>query len=396
MKKSIPQSRVEGFEKKLSILNKKQAKYGLPLTTAKMIGKHLEKIEFIYHEKGDSFRDDLKVKQNVVFVDYEIENLEFVKKEGSYTYMGARKIRNGVPLVYCTDSAYLDEVSKETRVCDHCHTIRDRLTYHVFKDESGKILRIGSTCCKDYFGYDVDQFLNCFLETFTVIDYDMDYDSCRPDFAFSYDSVYEAVKRETNDFQDWIRDQLHYDVSFISDSHEFHLNEIRRYWGTQNGDFAYNCRSILGAEYVNPGNLTMAYAAIFFGEKGLREEKKKQQAEAIQPHHTEGEKIQITGVVDKNQSCETMYGYTNLIIINSKGVLYKMFTTSQAMTSLRINDEVIVKAVFKETDRFAGRIYQTVKSPKLVSVKSEETSPAPDEGQDNDKILDELYGSWNR
>lgn len=393
MQKSIPTSKVEVFEEKLAKLNKKQEKYGLPLTTAVKIGEHTEVMEFRTHEKGESFRDDAVSKKRVRFVDYEITNLKLVRKEEGLEYLGSRVLKDEVPVVYCVRDEFLDIVSAPVDVCDHCHTQRKRNKYHVFKKQDGSIVRVGSTCCKDYFGYDVDQFLSCYLETFSVwSDGEDDEDWVSHSMVFDWNDLYHHTKQMTDNFTEWNDDIMDFDVECTTDDYSERVGEIKNHWETQSGSFAFNCRSIMNCQLVSIKNLKLAFAALYFGNRDVCREKERKAKEVEQPSHVEGEKVRIAGTVEKVLSVETIYGITFMILINCNGVFYKMFTKNREMTKLEVGDEVEVEAVFKKVDVFNNFINQLVTKPKLVSKKEREVKQYNDEAE---KALDNFLQFCN-
>ena len=398
MKKiQIPECMTEKFKKNLEILNKKQVEFGLPLTTAKMIGEpFLVPTRFTYHEAGESHRFDSYRTMNIPFVEYEVENFELVKKEG-YTYLGTRTIKDGASIVYCVDKDSFEEVAKDINVCDHCHTQRTRNQYHIFKADDGRILRIGNTCCRDYFGWDVNQMVNLYMRTYFIFgSYDYDYDEFKKYFCYGWDAVYDAAKKDTHDFLSWKKDEFLYEVSETGSNsiHKEELDKIRDYWSRQHGDFAWNCVEVLKLSGVTARNLTMAYAAIFFGHKGLMKEEAARVEMLKQPVYELGQKIEFKGVVERNTVFETQFGCSHLIIINSDGIRYKMFTAASDIRNLEVNTKVEIKGTFSGMDEFNGMVQQIVKRPKLISMeKPEEELPAVDGEKEFNKFWNILEGA---
>lgn len=382
MIKSIPESKKEDFEKKLSRLNKMQEKYGLPLTTAKLVGEHAESLETREHVKGESFRFDALNTIKVRMLDFEIENLDIVMADKEVEFIGTRTRKGDIFVISCANKDDIPIVSKDVEVCDHCHTQRQRNKYFVFRKKDGTIIRVGSTCVEEYFGVDVSMYLSCFVNTFFLVndcsdEYDDDH-QLKPtirDYCFDWDVIYKYTKDATEGFTEWRQgyviphtELLHNTKYFTAGDFSDKIEPIRKYWNEHKDEsgFAFNCNSVMEKDYANYDNLTLACAALYFGTLELDKQKC---ADVPQPTYTENEAVRFSGVVETVKRCETYYGITYLVVVNCEGVRYKMFTTSKAIKSLTTGDKAEMSATFKESETYKGRTLQVVRKPKLLSVE---------------------------
>ncbi|MBP5459156.1 MAG: hypothetical protein J6Y62_03230 [Clostridia bacterium] len=384
MIKSIPDSKVAIFHKLVAFLNKKQTQYGRPLTTVKEVGSHVEQVKFRTHYKGDAFKNDTFTTGDVLFIDFEVENLEIVKNNESYEYVGTRTVKGGAPIVYCADEQYFPEVSKDVNVCDHCHTNRFRNVVHVFKRPDGSVFRVGSACGKDYFGINANAVLNIYVKTFMLMkDADDDGLFDCSEMVYGWDAVYEAAREETHGFADWNKGDLDYKVVLARESHREELEKIREYWEGQSesNSFAFNCASVMSGCCVKSYQIKLAFAAVHFGAVKIRQaEEREARRKAFLaglatdiPVYKVGDKVEFEGTVVKNQPVETMYGVSRLIIVNARGILYKTFTTTCGMSRLEVGSEIKAKATFKCENDFNGATYLQIIRMKVLTVKAPET-----------------------
>lgn len=91
---------------------------------------------------------------------------ELVQHQG-FSFMGTVSLSEGVRTIFATDEGEKSgfNFNEVGNTCDHCGHNRKRNTVHVFRNEAGEFVRIGSTCAKEFFGLDI----NALLRTSTQI-----------------------------------------------------------------------------------------------------------------------------------------------------------------------------------------------------------------------------------
>jgi len=141
--------------------------------------------------------------------------------------------------------------------CDHCHTNRARKTLHVF-GKDGKELVIGSTCCDEYFGFNVESTLSTY-QWFTDLEdivrtINGDCQSDPADFmeilavsqyVINQDGTYRTDNGTAGAVADILREQSEIQDA-INSIDTSKLAEIIEWWQNKDtdGDFEFNVQSV--------------------------------------------------------------------------------------------------------------------------------------------------------
>ena len=136
---NIPTYRMEDFKKKLKKLANKADQLGCDDITYEITGEHMTK-----------FQDGRVIRFTHVEVSGTTptyNGFEFIAK--------VEHDRTGLPVIKSAPGQVLPEDQREqSTFCDHCQTNRFRKnTYVVRGEETGKYVNIGSTCVKDFLGW---------------------------------------------------------------------------------------------------------------------------------------------------------------------------------------------------------------------------------------------------
>ncbi len=76
-----------------------------------------------------------------------------------YNYLGTiTEDASGATTLFTNTEKSIMHLAKERR-CDHCHTNHFRKIVHIFEKDGIEVV-IGSKCSKDFFGYDIEKFIN--------------------------------------------------------------------------------------------------------------------------------------------------------------------------------------------------------------------------------------------
>jgi len=151
MKYTVPEYRVASLKKRLETLNKKAL-----VNCVDPVVFSFSPVRNDIHERWD---DEAKksVEYTVPVVDVEI-NLDTFKPIKGYTFLASiEHSPNGNIIVKNLPDVEVPEHFRTSgSSCDHCGTDRFRKnTYIVYNDETGEFLQVGSTCIKDFLGFNV-------------------------------------------------------------------------------------------------------------------------------------------------------------------------------------------------------------------------------------------------
>lgn len=397
MKKIIPSCKLDLFKEKLTQLNKRLTRYGKQPLEFQEIDRSERLVTFRSHEKGDSYKNDILQSYFIEFVELEIIGLEFFKKDDkNYRYIGSINYDKGIKTVYCIDEAYVEYFNRDYKICDHCLTNRYRKTYNLFETD-GKVIQIGATCSHDYFGIDVEKFLNVYLQTFSIFSLpeDEEGDGYYESWTRKAGAVFAAVRKATNNFHKWvstdkatseeestsatIRRELFDNYSFLCKEDKIPegiLERIREYWEKQETtSFVINMREALKKDYAACKNVGSYGFAIFRAMKAFREEEAaKNSKPAVECPYKDGERpslsLEVTSIrVIQIQGYGYPYSYEDLCIVNflsDDGVRYVTKSSAQDAFKLIQGDKVVIKGTISGIDEFKG-----VKSWVLKRIKIE-------------------------
>lgn len=409
MKKAIPTCRFYEFKARVEKLNKKLVKLNKPILTVTELDHFIRKEKVEFHNSGDAYRNDTFRDFNVEYANIQIDGLEFFKKDDSkYKYIGTVNVKDGVKTVFCPDNTFLLHFQSDSNVCDHCHTKRLRNTYHLFEDH-GRVLKIGSSCAKDFFGYDVDKILHVYYETFAVIRSFEEFDEkcCRESISWSFNEIYSEVQHYTKDFSFWdssgkseigtsqkIREDLYTNSTYSMNSKapEELLQKIRNYWDSQdlNSSFVLNMREAIKHDYAIEKNVGSYAYAIFGAIKGMKE--KEASLEGNECQYKDGDRPGLNLTVTHRHSF-TAPGYSRYAkeetiyvveFLSEDGVIYVTKSSSGAISELNIGDKVKLAGTICGRNDFAGKKRWQLKRCKVKEVGT------PKKGENTGKVEDLL------
>lgn len=376
--KSIAACKIGCFNEKVNNLNKRLTRLGKPTLVVTETGRHISEITFREHNKGEAFVTDREFKRPVEFVDIQIDGFDFFKKDDrNYRYIGSINTEEGIKTVYCLDETLLDAFKKDENVCDHCKTARRRNVYHLFEVD-GKVLRIGSTCSEQYFGYDVASILDTYLQTFIVIrDYTDDelYEEMsggREYNAYTFREVYAQTLEATNNFTFWesglgsqVREGLNrdYDDPYFQQKHDapkFTYEEIKAFWDKprEEDSFVLNVRETLKRNYAVYKNVGIYSFAIFKAVKELSAPVAVVQV----PIYKEGERFTLDVTVTGCDTYFKEFGYQRQTIhvrefVDSAGNIYETETQSEGASYSKTGDKINLTGTLKKTFTRRGVIH---------------------------------------
>ena len=374
MKKSIPTCKLDEFNKKLNFLNNKLVKYGKQKLEAREIKRYTQSVKY---QNNDGEWDYMTVE----FADFEIAGLESFKKDDKeYRYIGNIQYHDGIKQISCLDETYIEFFDRDYNVCDHCHTNRSRKRYNLF-ESGGKVIQIGSTCSRDYFGYDVDKFLNIYLqiESFGEEDWDKP-EYYRGSVTRSFDIVFNVIRYVTADFTKWEKKQeydvpnsvdkirgLLFDIEQIKKSNitlesidKGLLEKIRNHWNKQErSSFVVNVCEALKVDYVTEKSTGFYSYAIFKAMKEIRKEDAKNEGKLSTYKNGDRPALNVTVTSHKtlNVPAYGYYGGTEVMAIvnfvTDDGIRYMTKSTGfDVVHKIKTGDKLTIKGTVYGPDRY--------------------------------------------
>lgn len=300
--------------------------------------------------------------------------------------------------------------------CQHCNTIRTnrRYTYLVRNDETGQTVQVGSTCIKDFTGW---QGKPVFLSVDEISEQLEDHigglSAGRPEYSpetiiaaawaisrlFGWVPASAAGRTSTRDLvvsylfgtsrgdRELQRDVAPHIPDAASTARTIIAALLEGLDGA--GDYVTNLRVCLRAPHVEHRHFGIVVSAIAAYErmtgataqrKADAEERARQQAQ-IRYAGNKGEKITVTGTITRLMPFSGSYGYTPkttmLVIVEGADIAAKMFTAANWAWEVAQGDQVVIAGTVKDHEEYNG-VQQTVLTrPKLVS-----KTPTPAAAQD--------------
>lgn len=381
---AIPTEKIDAFEKKFTALNKKIVKCGKKPLCFTYGETFLKKIDFTTHVKGERFKDDIHDIADVEFINIEVNGMEVFKRdEHEYQYIGSISYVDDMKTVYCIDDSYIEYFKDDSRICDHCKTARKRNGYHLFADENGKVIRVGYSCAKEYFGLDVANYLSVCVKTFFLIGSSFKLDIQIRALRFGF--VYSILRRVTSDFTRWEKESTMLEFKNLLHSKEgrktefvvpeFSIEDIYNYWNNQpmNSGFALNMLEAVKKDYCldkNAGAFAYAiYSAVYNIRKNNAEKAIANNVADCQ--FKDGEKPEITGVATHVSTFVNYYGNTpsSVYCIEFKGddnVYYYMSTSAKGMCDVKTGDKITVKGTINGRKDYRNKKRWVIARPKLL------------------------------
>ena len=175
----------------IKALNKKFRKYNIPEVVAE------------FSEKDDFDCSEVKITYS------EVPSITGVE----YKYLGniydedGQKVYNGFE-----ETEDFKTIRKMNCTCSLCRKVISRNRYFVFKKEGKEIEMFGSTCAKSVFPFNIDFYFGGLDRVFEDIEQLSGMDGFDPDGNLSFggkiyfhiDRLIDELKKETNDFTNWV------------------------------------------------------------------------------------------------------------------------------------------------------------------------------------------------
>lgn len=292
------------------------------------------------------------------------------------------------------DASDIDRSTLEAGRCEHCGTNRARkYTYLVRSTETGEAKQVGSTCVKDFTGW---QGRFVFLSEDDVArEVGGGGGWTEPSYtvrgvlavAAAVVAKYGYVKAGDWDRQP-TKDTV---VTYLTGSPAKEAAELYEAVGspdyetadkivstlatdlTGDSDYVQNLRTVLAAEEIGFRQIGLTASAVVAYNRLVEAKVKAEAAPAKSNEYlgAKGEKITVTGTVTTARVINGYYGDRVLVVVQTETGLVKTFTTAEWAWDVAVGQEVEIAGTVKDLDEFRGERQTVLTRPKakvLVTV----------------------------
>lgn len=265
------------------------------------------------------------------------------------------------------DDASIDRSKLEPGYCAHCQVRNNRKrTFVVKNDDTGETVQVGSTCLKDFAGWDTHP---VFVTVDKVIE-DIESALSKPGldsnaygpvevvavaiaivnaFGFTPASFAHSTRSAVDTY---LHGDSGEDISSLAVDTKRAKTVVNRLINELADDnYGNNLRALLESDSVPRSQYGLLASAPTALRKIDEKHEKAKEATATEYYGTIGERVTVTGVVDKIVELENNYGYhpsySNLIILKFDNVVVKMTTAAQWSFDIENGDTVTVIGTVK-------------------------------------------------
>lgn len=295
------------------------------------------------------------------------------------------------------DDSTIDRSDLEAGRCQHCRTRKtNRLyTYLVRHAETGELKQVGSTCIRDFTGWDTHP---VFIRTDALEDEILETSSGTADSARSPRDVLAVAHAAVRAFG-WVptrledlkpstrtiveayfygrsaadnelRDQLRAAVQHGKTQAATIINTLTSEL-TEASEYEVNLVAALRAAWVQPHHTGLVASAVnaydrLLGDKARRNAQPDRSA--VTHHGTVGEKLTVTGAISRIITVESLYGDREMVIIENDTIVVKTLSSARWVYQVDVGETVTICGAVKAHEHYRD-IPQTV----LTRTKLQET-----------------------
>lgn len=289
------------------------------------------------------------------------------------------------------DASDIDRDALEAGRCEHCKAARARkYTYLVRNVETGEARQVGSTCVKDFTGW---QGRFVFLSDEDVaadLEGGFGGGGWAPEFTpASVVAVAWAVTRESGYVKagDWDREPTRAVVASYLVGTDREAAKLRESltvdWAkgeeivkavsegmTGDSDYAQNMRVVLAANFIGSRQWGLAASAVVAYARMAEDAAKAKAAPAKVTEYlgAEGQKITATGTVTMAKVIQGYYGSSVLVVVQTETGIAKMFTTAAWAWDVAPGQQVEVSGTVKAREEFRGERQTVLTRPKAKAL----------------------------
>jgi hypothetical protein len=392
---TIPESAIEVVAERIEKMNLRSTKKGMPLLSLSL-GESKPVPACSVRSTG------LCLKENHICGTVNLVDVSIVgdtPKMGSFSLIGTIESLAGKPVLMAVPGrefpvSYRDA---DPMWCDHCRTRRNRNETHVVRSDAGEYFQVGSTCVKDFLGWDVAPFLRWFRSVESIIDEDMLSGGRYVDPLFtpreivSWASIIVQVDGKYNrsaednstkagvfDFlfpnkwnqqdRDFYTDHLDAEQSMAIE--QATVDALDALDGT-GSDWHYNLYTCWTAEHVTTKQVGILSSAVILGLRALdiQVQQRIQKETYGESEHIGNvkERLTLDLVVVGEKTFIGQFGETTLLTFREKssGNVVKWFASNPP--DVTVGDEIVLKATVKAHEEYKGQKQTMVTRCKEVT-----------------------------
>lgn len=299
-----------------------------------------------------------------------------IQYEG-WKFVGVVEFIEGKPL-FKTLPNEIDFSNVDIKIgwCDHCKTKRNRSQIIIVQDESGKLSQVGSTCVKDFLGWQFnpswlvteEDFAEAFetgftgfsgVSTVTALGWGLfavdELGYISPGNGVSTrELVWGKLMGGYHGANVWKYYFENKAQSAPSDDYFEKAKELLEWGKTFEGESAYasNVRLVCGLEYQKPSTIGILISIIKAKQNQIAKEVEEKITYKSEQFAPTGEKVEIAVKVLNENTFETTYGLTTLYTFTDGEYQFKWF--SSRGLNVEIGDEIKIKGTVKGSDEYKG------------------------------------------
>ena len=337
-------------------------------------------------------KDSDGVEYQYTVIEVECEPVKF----SGWEFLAVAEIEQGVVFTRGIGSA--EEIKpSEVKIgyCAHCQTTRARKKYIFVKNESGEVKQVGSTCVKDFLGW---EFAPTFLQDWAEFEQYASAsaapagvstiavataaiavaakDGYKSSSQFGYEGSTSYTVSEIFRFgaKDSYTANLkrHYEIEF-SEEQLAKGRELIEFAKTFSGESAYaeNLRAAAGLEYQTSKTIGIFVSAIIAKQKAEEQEVAKKAAKVYKSEQfaETGKRVEIEVTVLSSRVIESEWGSSTLWTFESGEYKFKWFDSGYTFKA-EIGESFKIKATIKGLEEYQGQF--ATKLSRVARAKEKE------------------------
>ena len=339
---------------------------------------------------NETIKDSDGVEYEYTAIEVECEPVKFA----GWEFLAVAEIEQGVVLTRGIGSAQEVKPSEvKVGYCAHCGTTRQRRKYIFVKNESGEVKQVGSTCVKDFLGW---EFTPTYLQSWAEFEAYakptapsgvstvaiaavalavVAKDGYKSSTQYGYENstartVHEMFLFGSRDAYSTSQ-KRHYGVEKLSEEQLAAGRELIDFAKTFKGESAYaeNLRAVAALPYQTGKTVGIFVSAIIAKQKAQEQEVAKKSASKVyksEQFAETGKRVEIEVTVLAKREIETQFGFSTLWTFESGEYKFKWFDSGYSFGA-EIGEQFKIKGTIKGLDEYQGQ-YAT-KLSRVARVK---------------------------
>ncbi len=273
--------------------------------------------------------------------------------------------------------------------CEHCKKTRSRSKVIFVQNEEGKLSQVGSSCVKDFLGWEFSA-----SALVTEEDFEEEFGGFSGGSYSGFDTlsvlalavcavekigyvpsgsgistkdlVWEKLTGGFHGVSKW----KEFIGQEVTDAHREKAQELREFGKNFEGESSYaeNVRVVCGLEYQSHSTVGILVSIIKAKQKSQEQEVARQEAKAYKAEQfaSTGERVELEVTVLSENTFETQFGWTTLYTFSSGEYQFKWFASNG--TKLEIGDKALIKGTIKGSDEYKGTFSTLLTRCKVLQI----------------------------